>query len=376
MLRRLRIAALCIPLAVLQIGAARAAGGGPEHVALVMNDSSPLSRSIGEYYVRKRGIPTSNICHIRVSEAEDVSRALYQSNIAGPLARCLRERKLTESILYIVTTAGIPLRIQGAPPGPGTDVAAVDSELTLLYQVMHGVKHEKNGSIPNPFYRQPTEAFTHPRFAMYLVTRLAGYDFAAARGLVDRAVEAQDPKYRGKGKIVIDLKMFDGTNGNEWLRDVSIRVPQDRLVFDESAKVLYGEKDVIAYASWGSNDPARKKRKTGFTWLPGAIMTEFVSTNGRTFLRPPSTWNIGSWSDPQTTWFAGAPQTLTADYIEEGATGASGHVTEPYLHLCPRPDILIPAYLSGRNLAESYYLAIPALSWQNIVIGDPLCKLP
>ena len=64
-----------------------------------------------------------------------------------------------------------------------------------------------------------------------------------------------------------------------------------------------------------------------------------------------------------------------ADYINEGATGASGHVDEPYLAYSPRPDILLPAYLGGRNLAESYWMSIPALSWQNIVIGDPLCSL-
>ena len=69
------------------------------------------------------------------------------------------------------------------------------------------------------------------------------------------------------------------------------------------------------------------------------------------------------------------PQTLTADYILEGATGASGHVAEPYLVYTPHPDMLLPAYFSGRNLAESYYLSIPVLSWQNIVVGDPLCSL-
>ena len=39
------------------------------------------------------------------------------------------------------------------------------------------------------------------------------------------------------------------------------------------------------------------------------------------------------------------------------------------------PDLLLPAYYSGRNLAESYYLSMRGLSWQNIVIGDPLCSL-
>jgi hypothetical protein len=39
-----------------------------------------------------------------------------------------------------------------------------------------------------------------------------------------------------------------------------------------------------------------------------------------------------------------------------------------------RPQTLFPAYLSGFNLAESFYLSIPALSWQTVVIGDPLCR--
>ena len=111
-----------------------------------------------------------------------------------------------------------------------------------------------------------------------------------------------------------------------------------------------------------------QERHLGFRWLPGAIMTEYVSTNGRTFAHPPDSWNIG-------TNFAGSPQSLTADYIHDGVTGASGHVYEPYLQFTPRPNILLPAYYHGRNLAESYYLAIPNLSWMNIVVGDPLCSL-
>jgi len=50
-------------------------------------------------------------------------------------------------------------------------------------------------------------------------------------------------------------------------------------------------------------------------------------------------------------------------------------VEEPYLSLNPHPEYLLPAYYSGRNLAESYYLSIRGLSWQNVVIGDPLCSL-
>jgi hypothetical protein len=41
---------------------------------------------------------------------------------------------------------------------------------------------------------------------------------------------------------------------------------------------------------------------------------------------------------------------------------------------CVRPDYL-PAYHRGHNLGESFYMAMPYLSWQGIVTGDPLCSL-
>jgi hypothetical protein len=47
-------------------------------------------------------------------------------------------------------------------------------------------------------------------------------------------------------------------------------------------------------------------------------------------------------------------------------------VYEPYLETCVRPQYLFPAYVRGLNLAESFYSAIPLLSWQTVVVGDPL----
>jgi uncharacterized protein (TIGR03790 family) len=66
---------------------------------------------------------------------------------------------------------------------------------------------------------------------------------------------------------------------------------------------------------------------------------------------------------------------MAADYIREGASAVSGQVEEPFLQYCPRPDFILPAYNSGRNLAESFYMGIPAVSWMNVVVGDPLMRL-
>lgn len=343
-------------------------GQQSDSVLIVVNESSPLSRKIGEYYAERRRIPASRICRLNASTEEEISRDEFNNQIARPIQNYLRGHNLTEKILYIVTTQGVPLKVRGNLGITG-EAASVDSELTLLYFDLHGRSHPTPSGIANPFFGKARAPFRHPDFPIYLVTRLAGFDFDDVKGLIDRAIEA-----RNVGKFVIDLKGNDKTIGNRWLVEAAQQLPRGRVVLDLSGNVLYGESDVIAYASWGSNDPARKQRNLDFHWLPGAIATEYVSTDGRTFARPPDSWNIGAWNDSKAN-FAGSPQTLTADLIHEGVTGASGHVYEPYLQFTPHPNILLPAYYSGRNLAESYYLSIPLLSWMNIVVGDPLCSL-
>lgn len=338
-------------------------------VLVVVNDNSALSRSIADYYARRRSIPETNLCRIHATEEETISRDQYNVQVAAPIAGCLRKAGLVEQVLYIVTTMGVPLRIDGSD-GLDGDQASVDSELTLLYLDMKtGKPHPLKGSLPNPFFGKKDAAFSHPGFRMYLVTRLAAYDFDGVKAIIDRSLQAAN-----KGKFVIDEKDSGENSADEWLRSAALFLPADRVVLDSSTKVLYDLRDVIGYAGWGSNDTNRHRRFLGFHWLPGAVATEFVSSNARTFKKPPDSWTIGSWKTPAG-WFAGSPQTLTADYLLEGATAATGHVYEPYLFETPHPELLLPAYYKGRNLAESYYLSILSLSWQNVIIGDPLCSL-
>lgn len=346
-------------------------GQSPENVLLIANESSPVSKSIAEYYARKRGVPADQVCYLRVTTDEQISREVYTSRIVAGVKRCLAGVRLRGRIRYFVTTLGVPLGIQTGGSGMSNESAAVDSELTTLYRDLRGRPAPTAGPLQNPFFQQRRTAFDPVGLEMYLVTRLAGYDFADVRKMIDRSLEA-----RNRGTVVLDMRNGSDEAGEDWLRDAAIRLPQERVRLDQGRGVLYREQEVIGYASWGSNDPNRKQRWVGFGFLPGAIVTEYVSTNGRTFARPPADWNLSTWNGKdQPKWFAGSPQSLTADYIHAGATGASGHVYEPYLQFCPRPDILFPEYLGGRNLVESYYLAMPAISWMNIVVGDPLCRL-
>lgn len=344
-------------------------GQAPENVLIVVNDASALSREIGDYYQRARSIPPANLCRVRTETIETIRRPAYLV-LEQAIGKCLAMPRKA-NLYYIVLTQGVPLRIEASAQGGtmNSDGASVDSELTLLYARRQGQQFPTAGPLTNPYFRQRDTPFNQRAFPLYLVTRLAGYGLPEVRAMIDRGLKAQN-----RGKAVIDLNEASDREGNNWLRTAALLLPAERCVLDESTKVLSGLSDVIAYASWGSNDKARRERFLRMKWLPGAIATEYVSTNGRTFDRPPASWNLGSWSNPLSYW-ARTPQSLTADYLLEGASGATGHTDEPFLNQCPRPDQLLPAYLGGRNFAESAYLSLPVLSWMNIVVGDPLMRL-
>ncbi len=343
---------------------------GPENVLVVFNLASPVSRRIADYYVVRRAIPRRNVCGIDAPPRETITRDDFERTVVSPIAHCLESRRLVEQILYIATTLDVPLRIEGSRGKNGT-AAAVDSELALLYADLHSGPHAIEGALQNPFFGRLKEPFHHQDFPIYLVCRLAAYDFEGVKAMIDRSLEA-----RNRGRVVLDMKSNDASApGDDWLSRAAGLIEKGRVVLDDSTRVLEGERQVIGYAGWGSNDPNHKQRSPHFEWLPGAIATQYVSTDGRTFARPPAAWKTGTWRSPPALWFAGSPQSMAADLLAEGATGVSAHVDEPFLQLTPRPDILFPAYLSGRTLAESFYLALPALSWQNIVLGDPLCRL-
>lgn len=340
-----------------------------DNVLLVVNQNDPVSRRIADYYRPRRSVPVKNVCYLSTTSEEEISWRVYRDQIERPVGDCLKKAGLTEKALYIVTTMGVPLKVDGAGSGMLAEHASVDSELTLLYSKLKGATYPRGGGVPNPFFMQRDSPFRHPQFPIYLVTRLAAYDFADVKAMIDRSLEA-----RNRGKFVIDLNSSQDEPGNNWLRNAALLLPKDRVALDATGKVLYNQTDVIGYAAWGSNDDNRKQRWLHFQWLPGAIATEYVSTSARTLKRPPDSWTYTGWQD-KLHWFAGSPQGLAADLIHEGASGASGNTYEPYLTGCARPDYLLPAYFEGRNLAESFYLSMIYLSWQGVVLGDPLMSL-
>ena len=209
-----------------------------------------------------------------------------------PISRWLQQHAAQDRILYIVLTKGIPLRIKGTPGRDGTR-ASVDSELTLLYRRMTGADATLAGRLANPYFLGATPVeqattFNHKAFDLYLVTRLDGYTVEDVIGLIDRgAAPVQE------GRILLDQRAAPPSQaGNAWLKSGADRLTAggfgSRVTLDTSPGVVTGEKNLLGYYSWGSNDRGTKTRRLGLGFVPGAIAGMYVSTDARTFTEPPA----------------------------------------------------------------------------------------
>jgi uncharacterized protein (TIGR03790 family) len=331
---------------------------------------------VAEHYIAARQIPESNVFRITTSTDESIDRGEYARTIEEPLAAAIRRAGLHDRLLYLVLTKGIPLRVTGTTGLKGTS-ASVDSELTLLYRRMTGQVVATGGHIENPYFlglRELADArrFSHREHDIYLVTRLDGFTVDDALALIDRAARA-----KADGKIVLDQRaaLTGSRSGDEWIERASQRLTQaghgERVVLETSPKPARDIEGVLGYYGWGGADPENRVRRVGMGFTPGSIAANLTSFDARTFRQPPESWTPSA-STNKADWWEGSSDSLIGDLIREGATGVSGQVGEAFVLGAVRPEILFPAYLAGYNLAESYYMATAALSWQLVVVGDPL----
>ncbi|MEN9974409.1 MAG: hypothetical protein RLZZ282_415, partial [Verrucomicrobiota bacterium] len=63
-----------------------------------------------------------------------------------------------------------------------------------------------------------------------------------------------------------------------------------------------------------------------------------------------------------------------APLLEKGAAVTVGNVYEPYLHLTHDFGLLHESLLAGDCWGEACWKAMPATSWQGVVLGDPLYR--
>jgi uncharacterized protein (TIGR03790 family) len=368
------------------------AGSHPE-VLVVVNDASPMSVAIGAAYRRLRDVPAPNVVHLRIPVAdgakldtpahEVIDRQGYVARVRDPVASFLREHDPDGRIRVLVTTKGVPLRVDGPNVEGGgwtqQGTASVDAELAVLFSPLEG--SVGIAASANPYYRSnlPFDAWRgrHPDAPLrYLVARLTGYPDAPDAAGVPRdvaALLAHAVAPDSGGTWVVDenpLQIAGYEAGNvSLLRPAAAALGAlGAALLHDSAPLVVSDVDPIqGYASWGSNDqshpPAPYFGKIDGKLYPGrfgprSIAVVLVSTDARTFTRTPEPYG----------------QSLVADLIQMGVAGVAGHVAEPTLSGVVRPMLLVD-YARGVPAAEAYFRNVPYLSWMNVYVGDPLMQV-
>lgn len=135
--------------------------------------------------------------------------------------------------------------------------------------------------------------------------------------------------------------------------------------------VLLVNEPVVLVASYGANhfglplttggEIARTIYARSYHYPDGAIMNTIESYNARSLGGiPPLDF---------------APQMHVGDFIEAGGTFAIGHVWEPLADTIADNRFLARHFIRGNfSWAEAAWSSIPALSWQHVVLGDPLAR--
>jgi len=352
-------------------------------VVILANSDDADSVRIARHYAAVRGVPEANIFALKMPLGESISWREFVVTIWQPLLAALVEARWIDAIAMSATDAvgrqkhapnghriaalvvcrGVPLKIAHdpalfaeVPPFTArsefrTNAGAVDAELSLLALPNYPI----NAFVPNPLF-QDANPTKFERGQVVRVARLDGPTAGDAMVLVDRAVAAERTGLLGRAYI--DLSERDPV-GNAWLEAAARQLGElgfnpavDRAPATMGAGARFDAPAI--YFGWYSGTIDGPFLLPGFQFPPGAIALHIHSYSALTLRSSTSGW--------------------TGPFVARGVTATVGNVNEPYLAFTHQPHLLLRALARGQTLAEAAYFALQALSWQAILIGDPLYR--
>lgn len=365
----------------------------PAKVVVVYNSDQRDSQQLAQYYAKKRDIPKNNLIGLPLSNELIISRLEFVDSLHNPLLKKLVDqghiaaawndekdslgRLMAEisdvKIRYMVLIYGVPTHVAEQPeledsalreqwfsnPSPAAhfiegplakNEASVDGELAMLWHPRVPVQ----GFIPNPLFKNQD----HSNDAGLLrVTRLDGPSPRVIRRMIDYAIETEQKGLKGAAYVDMDGRDGGYAEGNQWLR----RTHQifEQLGFEtflDEKRSIFSVSDRMdapaLYAGWYNQNLAGTFTLPGFRFPPGAIAVHIHSFSAQNLRQSRRNW--------------------CGPLLERGATATLGNTAEPFLQFSHNIDAFFFALGNGWNLADAAYFALPVLSWQGVVLGDPL----
>ena len=382
----------------------------PDEVLVICNARSKESMRLASYYMEKRGLPASNLVRIKIREDEACSRKDYEKRIAGPVRARIADLSKTGVIKCLLTIYGLPLKIEGPAPtdeeafrlerllamkeglekrlalarkessvvpeelvregreievrikalGSENKRAALDSELALVMVRDYSLE----GWVPNPLFAgfSSREGLVDWLQVMQ-VARLDGPAAEVVQRIIDDSLAAEKAGLKGTAYFDARWALEGDKEENAYaLYDQSIhraagRVRESgrlRMVLDNQERLFQENEcpDAALYCGWYS----LARYVPVFRWRRGAVGFHIASAECSTLRQPGS-------------------QVWCKRMLEEGAAATIGPVWEPYVQAFPLPDVFFGLLVGGRlSLVECYFASLPYLSWQMVLIGDPLYR--
>jgi len=286
-----------------------------DSVVVIYNSRMPESRDVAEHYAARRNVAAERIIGLDLPVGEMITRVEYRRQLQEPLLDFLERKKLfvyppaeaaanksdvtpiAATVRYAVLCYGVPLRISHDPSvvDPGADKvpdglrrngAAVDSELCTL-----PVKRPSRplaGFWPNPLYGTIHREWLDPTNGLLLVARLDGPSAAIARGLVDKAMEAESNGLWGRAYF--DLRgLTNGgyKKGDDWIgaaAETTRRFGFETVEDDkpETFPAAFPMSQIALYAGWYDGAASGPFARPKVEFMPGAFAYHLHSFSAQT----------------------------------------------------------------------------------------------
>jgi len=365
-------------------------------VLVLYNSASPEGVQIANYYAQVHpGVQVLGLTG--VSTAEEITADDYLATIRPQVVDYLNAPGAPD-VDCIVTTKGLPVRINNTHSNPGTypgwrgslfgveisndwweQYSSLESELTRVrdvssWQEMGDQAHFMG--LPDPFWGQIFSTYhqaANPYYDsgaafdasayedMILTSRLDGFTVQDVTDSIDRAQTA------AYGAVIVDDDPNAVATAVDRMTQLVGELETHNHPYTEDqtdAALTTSAMGVMGYVSHGVNDGSGGldtdyiEQQLDFELTDGAVFHTYESYNAYSFVEGGNQYG----------------QALLAEWLAAGGTAGIGNVEEPTAtqQTVANEDILFQMLLDGYTWAEAAWASLAQLSFVNTVVGDPL----
>ncbi len=306
---------------------------GPNEVAIIINDSDPLSVQIGNYYQLRRKIPEQNVKHIAFTPGKAVMTLNEFHHIKQQL-----EKMTTPNIQAYALTWHMPYRV---------DCMSITTAFAMGYDKAFCADTCAKTKV-SPYYNSTSRA-PYTDLGIRPTMMLAAKIYNNAKALIDRGIKADGTYPLGTGYLLDTNDKARNVRATSYAKIVRYLGGAIKLKIIKS-DYIKNKTDVLFYFTGIAKVP----HLTDNTFQPGAIADHLTSAGG-----------ISNGKD----------QMPSIKWLEAGATGSYGAVVEPcnFPEKFPAPGVVIDRYTNGETLIEAYWKSV-RMPGQGVFVGELLAR--